>query len=75
VEGVVRCHFVQELQQEKFSNYRGIYVLSGIPKLFEKLVCVVVTSIIRPSISDKEHDFVGGRSIRRLVLWSFLILS
>jgi hypothetical protein len=40
-------------------NYRGISFLSAIPKLFEKLVCDVITPIMRPSISD---GFVGGRS-------------
>jgi hypothetical protein len=44
------------------SNYRGISILSAIPKLFEKLVCDVVTPIFRPSISDEQHGFVGSRS-------------
>jgi hypothetical protein len=43
------------------SNYREISILSAIPKLFEKLVCDVVTPIIRPSISVEQHGFVGGR--------------
>jgi hypothetical protein len=44
------------------SNYRGISILWAIPKLFEKLVCDVITLIIRPSISNEQHGFVGGRS-------------
>jgi hypothetical protein len=48
--------------KRNISNYRGISILSAIPKLFEKLVCDVITPIIRPSISNKQHGFVGGRS-------------
>jgi hypothetical protein len=44
------------------SNYRGISILSAILKLFEKFVCDVITPVIRPSISDEQHGFVGGRS-------------
>jgi hypothetical protein len=49
--------------KRNISNYRGISILSVIPKLFE---------IIRPSISDEQHGFVGGRTT---VLWSSLVLS
>jgi hypothetical protein len=54
------------------SNYRGISILSAIPKLIEKLVCDVITPIIRPSISDEQHGFVGGRSTVTIVMWSSL---
>jgi phenylalanine-4-hydroxylase len=56
VEGVIRCPFVQEWRQEIY------FELSAIPKLFEKLVCDVITPIIRRLISDEQHGFVGGRS-------------
>jgi hypothetical protein len=45
-------------KEEYFVSYRGISILSAIPKLFEKLVCDVITSIIRPSISDEQHGLV-----------------
>jgi hypothetical protein len=47
-----------------------------IPKLFEKLVCDVITPIIRLSISDEQHGFVGGRStVTSLVEFSNFVLS
>jgi hypothetical protein len=62
--------------KRNISNYRGISILSAIPKLFEKLVCDVVTPIIRPSISDEQHGFVGGRStVTSIVEFSNFILS
>jgi hypothetical protein len=36
--------------------------ISVIPNLFEKLVCDVITPIIRPLISDEQYGFVDGRS-------------
>jgi hypothetical protein len=62
VEGVIRCPFVKEWYKINISNYRGISILSAIPQLFEMLVCDVITLIIRPSISDAQYGFVGGRS-------------
>jgi hypothetical protein len=56
---------------DNISNYRGIPIFSAIPKLFEKLVCDVITPIIRPLISDEQHVFIGGRS----TVTSSLILS
>jgi hypothetical protein len=38
--------------KSNISNYRGKSILSAIPKLFEKLVCDVITPTIRPSISE-----------------------
>jgi hypothetical protein len=62
--------------KRNISNYRGIFILSAIPKLFEKLVCDVITPIIRPSISDEQHGFVGGRSaVTSLVEFSNFVLS
>jgi hypothetical protein len=43
--------------------------------LFEKLACAVVTTIIRPTISDEQHDFVDGRStVTSLVEFSNFVL-
>jgi hypothetical protein len=39
--------------KRNISNFPGIVFLSAIPKLFVKLVCDVITPIIRPSISDE----------------------
>jgi hypothetical protein len=36
--------------KRNISNYRVISILSAIPMLFEKLVCDVITSFIRPSL-------------------------
>jgi hypothetical protein len=44
------------------SCYRGISILSAILKLFEKMVCDKITSVVRPVISDAQHGFVKGRS-------------
>jgi hypothetical protein len=44
------------------SCYRGISILSAIPKLFEKMVCDKITPVVRPVISDAQHGFVRGRS-------------
>jgi hypothetical protein len=43
------------------SCYRGISILSAIPKLFEKMVCDRITPVVRPVISDAQHFFVKGR--------------
>jgi hypothetical protein len=42
--------------KRNFSSYRRI------PKLFEKLVCGVITPIIGPSISNEQHGLLGGSS-------------
>jgi hypothetical protein len=45
-------------------------------KIFEKLVCGVITPIRRPLISDEQHGFVGGRStVTSLVEFSNFVLS
>jgi hypothetical protein len=44
------------------SCYRGISILSVMPKLFEKMVYDRITPVVRPAISDAQHGFVKGRS-------------
>jgi hypothetical protein len=48
--------------KRNISNYRGISILSAIYKPFEKLVCEVITPIIRPLILYEQHGFVCGPS-------------
>jgi hypothetical protein len=72
VEGVVRCPFFTSGDR----GNRGISILLAIPKLFEKLVCDVISPIILPSISVEQHGFVGGRStVTSLVEFSNFALS
>jgi hypothetical protein len=60
--------------KRNISNYRGISTLSAIP--FEKLVCDVITPIIRPLMSDEHHGFVAGCStVTSLVEFSNVVLS
>jgi hypothetical protein len=44
------------------SCYQGISMLSAILKLFQKMVCVRITPVVRPIISDTQYGFVKGRS-------------
>jgi hypothetical protein len=44
------------------SSYQGISMLSAILKLFQKMVCVRITPVVRPIISDTQYGFVKGRS-------------
>jgi hypothetical protein len=61
--------------KRNISNYLGISILSY-PKLFEKLVCDVITPIIRPLISDEQHGFVGGRyTVTSLVEFSNFVFT
>jgi large-conductance mechanosensitive channel len=68
----------KSVDKGNISNYLGISILSATPKLLEKLVCDVITPIIRPLISDEQHGFVGGRStvtMTSLVEYSNFVLS
>jgi hypothetical protein len=66
----------KSVDKKNISNYRGISILSAIPKLFKKLVCDVITPIIRPLISDEQLGFVGGRStVTSLEEFSNFVLS
>jgi hypothetical protein len=57
--------------KRNISNYRGISILSAIHKLFEKLVCDVITPIF-----DEQHGFdFGSPTVTCLVEFSNLVLS
>jgi len=45
------------------SNYRGIAILSAIPKLFEKIVCDKVNEVLTLNYHDEQHGFMKNRSI------------
>jgi hypothetical protein len=58
------------------SCYRGISILSAIPKLLEKMVCDKLTPIINTRISDKQHGFMKGRStVTNLVEFSNFVIG
>jgi Reverse transcriptase (RNA-dependent DNA polymerase) len=58
------------------SNYRGISILSAIPKLFEKLVVDKITPSVQSSISDNQHGFVKGRSaVTNLTQFSNFVIN
>lgn len=44
-------------------NYRPISILSCFPKIFESLVCPVITRHIDKIISPNQHGFKAGRSV------------
>jgi hypothetical protein len=44
------------------TNYRGVVVLSAVPKLFEKLVCDAIEPLLSPIINPNQHGFMKGRS-------------
>jgi predicted ester cyclase len=63
-------------EKRDLSCYRGISVLSAIPKLFEKMVCDKLTPVIRPRISDEQHGFLKGRStVNNLVEFSNSVIG
>lgn len=57
-------------------NYRGICILSVLPKLFEKLVNKHLSFHCKQIISSKQHGFVSGRStVTNLVLLTNFVSS
>jgi hypothetical protein len=54
--------FFKSADKRYVCYYRGISILSAIPKLFEKMLCDRITTVIRPVISDTQHGFVKDRS-------------
>lgn len=49
-------------KKSDIENYRGIAILSCIPKLFESLVNNHIFSQVKNIVSNKQHGFVKGRS-------------
>jgi hypothetical protein len=45
------------------SCYRGISILSAIPKIYEIMVYDIISPVVLPVISDTQHGFVKGLSI------------
>jgi Reverse transcriptase (RNA-dependent DNA polymerase) len=63
-------------EKRDISYYRGISILSAIPKLFEKMVCDKLTPVIRPKISDAQHGFLKDRStVTNLVEFSNSVIG
>lgn len=48
--------------RSEVTNYRGICILSAIPKLFEKLVCKRIENAVHSIINPNQHGFEKGRS-------------
>lgn len=48
--------------KRSIENYRGIAILSAIPKLFEKIICDKLTRVINPLLNEQQHGFRKGRS-------------
>jgi hypothetical protein len=58
------------------SCYRGISILSTIPKMFEKMVCNKLTPIVSSKISSAQHGFMRGRStVTNLMEFSNLVIN
>ena len=43
-------------------NYRGIAILSTLGKLFESIVCSIITKRVSVVLPASQHGFVKGRS-------------
>lgn len=57
-------------------NYRGIAILSAIPKLFEKLICHKLTEIVSPFLNKEQHGFIKNRStITNLSIFTSTIIT
>lgn len=57
-------------------NYRGIAILSSIPKLFEKLLCDKITPKISPLLNDEQHGFLKNRSTQtNLTIFSSSVIK
>jgi Reverse transcriptase (RNA-dependent DNA polymerase) len=50
-------------ERSDVNNYRGIAILSTLPKLFEKLVCEKLYGILPENFHTEQHGFMKKRSI------------
>jgi len=58
------------------ANYRGIAILSAIPKLFEKLVCDKLHEKLTFNFHNEQHGFMKNRSINsNLMIYSKFIFD
>jgi Reverse transcriptase (RNA-dependent DNA polymerase) len=63
-------------EKRDISCYRGISILSTIPKMFEKMVCDKLTPIISARISKTQHGFLKGRStVTNLIEFSNFVID
>ena len=63
--------------RSEIKNYRGISILSAIPKLYEKMVCDKLTPQFAGIIDKSQHGFVKGKSTETntLLFVNFLVNS
>jgi Reverse transcriptase (RNA-dependent DNA polymerase) len=62
--------------RDQIENYRGIAILSAIPKLFEKLVFDKIYFNLKERISIHQHGFLKGRSaVSNLMLFTSFCLN
>ena len=58
------------------ANYRGIAIISAIPKLFEKFVCSKLSEMVIPVMNDQQHGFLKSRSTNtNLVIYTSKIMN
>ena len=62
--------------RNNISNYRPVAIISGIPKLLDKIMYNKMLRICSEFISEKQHGFIPGRStITNLTLYTNSIFS
>lgn len=49
--------------RRQVDNYRGVAILPALSKVFETVVCRILSDKLRKTISDFQHGFMRGRSI------------
>jgi hypothetical protein len=73
------CCFIpicKNVEKRGIFCYRGVSILSVIPKLFEKMICDEMTPIIRPQIFVTQHGFIKGRpNVTNLVEFSYFVID